>query len=89
MGFGFLSASIWLPIAVGVVLLALGRDDNPVPVRWAALVGAVASLLVTLPQPEQPQHLVGLQQAGGEQRVPAVLLRAQHHLPALAGNRQL
>ena len=49
MGFGLLSASIWLPIAFGVVLLALGRDDNPMPVRWVALIGAVLSLLVTLP----------------------------------------
>jgi NADH-quinone oxidoreductase subunit M len=49
MGFGILSASIWLPIAVGVLLLALGRDDNPGPVRWVALIGAVAGLLVTLP----------------------------------------
>jgi NADH-quinone oxidoreductase subunit M len=46
---GLLSAAIWLPIAVGVVLFAVGRDDNPRPVRWVALVGSIASLLVTLP----------------------------------------
>ena len=41
MGFGLLSVSIWLPIAVGVLLLALGRDDNPNASRWLALVGAI------------------------------------------------
>ena len=49
MGFGLLSVSIWLPIAFGVALLALGRDDMPGAARWLALVGAVASFLVTLP----------------------------------------
>ena len=49
MGFGLLSAAIWLPIAFGLVLLALGRDENPDAVRWVALIGAVASFLVTLP----------------------------------------
>jgi len=49
MGFGLLSVSIWLPIAFGAVLLALGRDDNPGASRWLALVGSVASFLVTLP----------------------------------------
>ena len=49
MGFGRLSVSIWLPIAFGVALLALGRDDKPGTARWLALVGAVLSFLVTLP----------------------------------------
>ena len=49
MGFGLLSVSIWLPIAVGILLLALGRDDQPGTARWLALVGAVASFLVTIP----------------------------------------
>ncbi len=49
MGFGLLSVSIWLPIAIGIVLLALGRDDNPAVARWFALGGSVASFLVTLP----------------------------------------
>jgi NADH-quinone oxidoreductase subunit M len=46
---GLLSLAIWTPIAFGVVLLALGRDDQARSVRWLALVGAVASFLVTLP----------------------------------------
>jgi NADH-quinone oxidoreductase subunit M len=45
---GLLSAAIWMPIAFGVLLLALGRDDQARAVRWIALVGAVASFLVTL-----------------------------------------
>jgi NADH-quinone oxidoreductase subunit M len=46
---GLLSLAIWTPIAFGVLLLALGRDDQVKAVRWIALVGAVVSLLVTLP----------------------------------------
>ena len=46
---GLLSLAIWIPIAFGVVLLALGRDDQARAVRWVALIGAVVSLLVTLP----------------------------------------
>jgi NADH-quinone oxidoreductase subunit M len=46
---GLLSAAIWLPIAVGVLLFALGHDGNARAVRWVALVGSILSLLVTLP----------------------------------------
>jgi len=46
---GLLSLAIWTPIAFGVVLLALGRDEQAQMVRWVALIGAVASFLVTLP----------------------------------------
>ncbi len=46
---GLLSLAIWTPIIFGVVLLALGRDDQARSVRWVALIGAVASFLVTLP----------------------------------------
>ena len=46
---GMLSLAIWTPILFGVVLLALGRDDQARSVRWIALVGAIASFLVTLP----------------------------------------
>jgi len=46
---GLLSLAIWLPIAVGLVLLALGRDDQVKAVRWFALVGSLAAFLVTLP----------------------------------------
>jgi NADH-quinone oxidoreductase subunit M len=46
---GLLSLAIWTPIAFGVVLLALGRDEQARAVRWVALIGAVISFLVTLP----------------------------------------
>jgi NADH-quinone oxidoreductase subunit M len=46
---GLLSLSIWIPIAFGLVLLALGRDDQAQSVRWIALLGAVSGLLITLP----------------------------------------
>lgn len=46
---GLLSLAIWMPIAFGVVLLALGRDEQAGVVRWLALIGALASFLITLP----------------------------------------
>jgi len=46
---GLLSLAIWMPIAVGVLLLAFGRDDRANLVRWTALVGSIASFVVTLP----------------------------------------
>ncbi|HEX7640638.1 MAG TPA: NADH-quinone oxidoreductase subunit M [Burkholderiaceae bacterium] len=44
-----LSLAIWLPIAFGVLVLALGRDDNPGLSRSIALVGSLVSMFVTLP----------------------------------------
>ena len=44
-----LSLAIWTPIVFGVVLLALGRDEHVKAVRALALMGALVSLLVTLP----------------------------------------
>jgi NADH-quinone oxidoreductase subunit M len=46
---GLLSLAIWTPIVFGLVLLALGRDDQARAVRWFALIGALVSLLVTFP----------------------------------------
>jgi len=46
---GLLSLAIWTPIAFGVVLLALGRDEQAQMVRWVALIGALVSFFVTLP----------------------------------------
>ncbi|RZL36455.1 MAG: NADH-quinone oxidoreductase subunit M [Rubrivivax sp.] len=44
-----LSLAIFLPIACGALLLALGRDEQANAVRWLALAAAVASFVVTLP----------------------------------------
>jgi NADH-quinone oxidoreductase subunit M len=49
MKMGLLSLAIWTPIVFGVILLALGRDDQARSVRWIALIGALVSFLVTLP----------------------------------------
>ncbi len=46
---GLLSLAIWLPVVFGVLLLAVGRDQNAGVARAIALVGAVVSFLVTLP----------------------------------------
>ena len=46
---GLLSLAIWLPIACGVLLLALGRDSQANAVRWLALLGSIVSFLITLP----------------------------------------
>jgi NADH-quinone oxidoreductase subunit M len=46
---GLLSLAIWLPIAFGALLLAVGRDENAGTVRAIALLGAVVSFLVTIP----------------------------------------
>ena len=35
---GLLSLAIWTPIAFGVLLLAVGRDEHARAVRWLALV---------------------------------------------------
>ena len=44
-----LSCSIWLPIAVGVLVLATGNEKNLCRTRWIAMGGAIASFLVTIP----------------------------------------
>ena len=43
---GLLSLAIWTPIAFGIILLALGRDDQAKAVRWLALIGALVSFLL-------------------------------------------
>lgn len=48
-GFPLLSLVIWLPIFVGIVVLATGGDHNARLARWLALVGSILSLLVAIP----------------------------------------
>lgn len=45
----WLTLSIFVPIVFGLLVLLVGRDDNPGPARVLALVGSIAGLLVTLP----------------------------------------
>jgi NADH-quinone oxidoreductase subunit M len=47
--FPLLSLAIWSPIAFGLIVLAIGRDDNPGLVRGVSLIGSIISFLVTLP----------------------------------------
>ena len=46
---GWLSLAIWMPIAIGALLLLLGRESQVQLVRWIALIGSLVSFLVTLP----------------------------------------
>jgi NADH-quinone oxidoreductase subunit M len=46
---GLLSLAIWTPIAFGVVLLAMNRQEQAGAARWLALVGALVGLAVTVP----------------------------------------
>ena len=43
----YLSLAIWIPIAFGVLLLAIGRDDQPQAARWIGLIGALIGFAVT------------------------------------------
>ncbi len=45
----YLSLAVWVPIAAGIAVLVLGRDSDAGKARWTALVGAIASFLVTIP----------------------------------------
>jgi NADH-quinone oxidoreductase subunit M len=45
----YLSLAIWVPIAAGLAVLAVGRDRDAAAARWIALAGAIAGFAVTLP----------------------------------------
>lgn len=45
----WLTLAIFVPIVFGLIVLAVGRDDNPGFTRWLALAGALISFAVTLP----------------------------------------
>jgi len=44
-----LTLTIWVPIAFGIAVLAIGNDRAPAAARWTALVGSVLGFLVCLP----------------------------------------
>jgi NADH-quinone oxidoreductase subunit M len=48
-GFPLISLVIWLPILIGVLVLATGGDHNARLAKWIALVGSALSLLVAIP----------------------------------------
>lgn len=45
----YLSLSIWLPIIFGLIVLAIGRDTRAGMVRVLSLIGAIVSLVPTIP----------------------------------------
>ncbi|MFN3564681.1 MAG: NADH-quinone oxidoreductase subunit M [Burkholderiaceae bacterium] len=45
----WLSLAIWIPIAAGLFILAVGRDRSAALVKTVALAGSLLGLLVTLP----------------------------------------
>ena len=45
----YLSLAIWLPIAFGALVLAVGNDSKAALARRLALLGSIVSLLATLP----------------------------------------
>jgi len=47
--FPWLTLAIFVPIVFGLLVLAVGRDDNPGPARALSLIGAIAGFVVTLP----------------------------------------
>jgi NADH-quinone oxidoreductase subunit M len=44
-----LSLAIWIPVAFGILLLALGRQENATVAKWVALIGAIIGFAVTIP----------------------------------------
>jgi NADH-quinone oxidoreductase subunit M len=44
-----LSLTIWVPIAFGIAVLAMGNDRQPMPARWTALAGSGLGLAVCIP----------------------------------------
>jgi NADH-quinone oxidoreductase subunit M len=44
-----LSLAIWIPVAFGLLLLVVGRQENANVSRWVALIGSVVGFLVTIP----------------------------------------
>ncbi len=44
-----LSLAIWIPVAFGLLLLAIGRQENAAATRWIALIGSIVGFLVTIP----------------------------------------
>ena len=47
--FSLLSLVIWLPIFVGIAILTINDDRNAQLIKWLALIGSLAGLLVAIP----------------------------------------
>ena len=44
-----LSLAIWIPVAFGILLLAVGRQENATVAKWIALIGSIIGFAVTIP----------------------------------------
>jgi NADH-quinone oxidoreductase subunit M len=44
-----LSLTIWVPIAFGIAVLFIAKDERPAVARWTALAGSILGLLVAVP----------------------------------------
>jgi len=44
-----LSLAIWIPVAFGILLLAIGRQENATAAKWIALIGSLIGFAVTIP----------------------------------------
>ena len=44
-----LSLAIWIPVAFGILLLAIGRQENATVTKWVALIGSIIGFAVTVP----------------------------------------
>ena len=44
-----LSLAIWIPVAFGILLLAVGRQENATVAKWIALIGSLIGFAVTIP----------------------------------------
>ncbi len=44
-----LSLAIWIPVAFGILLLAVGRQENATVTKWVALIGSIIGFAVTIP----------------------------------------
>lgn len=47
--FPVLSLAIWMPVAFGILVLLVGKEERAAMVRWLSLFGSLVSLMVTLP----------------------------------------
>lgn len=54
-----LSFAIWMPMLAGILILVFGNDQAPMKTRWIALVGSIASFLVTIPLWTEFQPTIG------------------------------
>jgi NADH-quinone oxidoreductase subunit M len=76
----WLSLSIWVPIAFGVAVLAIGKDRNPAPARWLALAGSLIGLAVAFPLWTQFQPTAAMQFVENRAWIDVFNIHVNYHL---------